>query len=275
MVAERTLDLTSQAQSYEWREYGFMLHVPEGSLPLGMTETAVRVRVSLSGQFKLPVDSKLVSGVYWLSCHPKPYKFCEPLTLEIQHCIAIYHPSHCFQLSFVISKNMQKSTHVFKELKGGEFNQYSSYGSISLTSFSRVAIVLKQRIFLRVPTRFSGMMLRENRIKRVQRYKKYRVRKTLQRHPMQSVPGKKKCDQLTLTQVESNQNEMEESEIQKMNTTRSISKTAVKYQEIKDSPKERYCALVYKKRVARNWEVNFVVIRNLHVCHSVSLLPCG
>ena len=154
-------------------------------------------------------------------------------------------------------------------------NQYSSYGSISLTSFSRVAIVLKQRIFLRVPTRFSGMMLRENRIKRVQRYKKYRVRKTLQRHPMQSVPGKKKCDQLTLTQVESNQNEMEESEIQKMNTTRSISKTAVKYQEIKDSPKERYCALVYKKRVARNWEVNFVVIRNLHVCHSVSLLPCG
>ena len=92
---------------------------------------------------------------------------------------------------------------------------------------------------------------------------------------MQSQPGEKKCDQLTLTQVENNQNEMEESEMQKMNTTRSISRTAVKYQEIKDSPEELYCALVYKKRVARNWEVNFVVIRNLRVCHSVSLLPCG
>ena len=142
MVAQRSFPLTLQARSFEWMEYGFMLHVPEGSLPPEMTQTTVDVRVSLSGQFEFPEDSDLVSATYWLSC---PHKFMKPLDVEFQHCAAITDPSHCSQLSFVITKCTQKELpYKFKELEGGTFSQYSSYGRISLTHFSGLAIILKR-----------------------------------------------------------------------------------------------------------------------------------
>ena len=148
VVAQRSFPLTLQAQTFEWREYGFMLHVPEGSLPPEMTQTTVDVRVSLSGQFEFPEDSDLVSATYWLSC---PNKIMKPLDVEFQHCAAITEPSHCSQLSFVITKCTQKELpYKFKELEGGTFSQHSSYGRISLTHFSGLGIV--RRIFRRTTT---------------------------------------------------------------------------------------------------------------------------
>ena len=136
VVAQRSFPLTLQAQTFEWREYGFMLHVPEGSLPPEMTQTTVDVRVSLSGQFEFPKNSDLVSATYWLSC---PHKFMKPLDVEFQHCAAITDPSHCSQLSFVITKCTQKELpYRFKEIEGGTFSRYSSYGRISLTHFSGI-----------------------------------------------------------------------------------------------------------------------------------------
>ena len=147
VVAQRSFPLTLQAHTFEWREYGFMLHVPEGSLPPEMTQTTVDVRVSLSGQFKFPEDSDLVSATYWLSC---PHKFMKPLDVEFQHCAAITDPSHCSQLSFVITKCTQKELpYKFKELEGGTFSRHSSYGRISLTHFSGFAVVTTQPTRLR------------------------------------------------------------------------------------------------------------------------------
>ena len=142
VVAQRSFPLTLQAHSFEWREYGFMLHVPEGSLPPEMTQTIVDVRVSLSGQFEFPEDSDLVSATYWLSC---PHKFVKPLDVEFQHCATITNPSHCSQLSFVITKCTQKELpYKFKELKVGTFSQHNSYGRISLTHFSGLATTKKR-----------------------------------------------------------------------------------------------------------------------------------
>ena len=71
-----------------------MLHVPERSFPLGMTETAMKVQVSLTRHFKIPAWSQLASAVYWLSCTLGLTDF-----VHYWRYIANFHPSHYFQLS--------------------------------------------------------------------------------------------------------------------------------------------------------------------------------
>ena len=103
-------------QSFEWEEYGFKLHAPKGSLPEGLDQCDVKVKVSLSGQFDLPENSELVSAVYWVY---SPHLFLEPLTMEIQHCAAITTPTQCAQLTFICTKCTQKEMpYSFKELDG-------------------------------------------------------------------------------------------------------------------------------------------------------------
>ena len=140
VVAQRDLVITNQAQSYHWEEYGFRLHVPEGSLEAGLSETTVNVRVSLSGHFQLPANSELVSAVYWVF---SPHKFSQPLTVDIEHCAA---PSQCSNLSFIRTKCTQKKLpYQFKELEGGVFGQNSTYGSISVNHFSGLGITKRKR----------------------------------------------------------------------------------------------------------------------------------
>ena len=140
MVAERDFVITNRARSYGWDEYGFRLHVPKESLDVGLTETTVNVRVSLSGYFQLPADSKLVSAVYWVF---SPRRFSQPLTIEVQHCAA---PSQSSDLSFVRTKCTQKELpYQFKELEGGVFSQQSFYGSISVNHFSGLGITKRKR----------------------------------------------------------------------------------------------------------------------------------
>ncbi len=120
-------------------ENGFKLHVPEGCLPAGTTDVTLDVGVSLSGQFELPSDSHLVSAVYWLRCSVKLEK---PVVLEMQHCTSLTDPSHCSQLSFVITEcNQMELPYKFRLLEGGTFTQNSSFGSISRSHFSGVGII--------------------------------------------------------------------------------------------------------------------------------------
>ena len=140
MVAQRDFVITNEAQTYSWEDYGFRLHVPEGSLEAGLSETTVNVRVSLSGHFQLPTNSELVSAVYWVF---SPHKFSQPLTVDIEHCAA---PSQCSNLSFIRTKCTQKKLpYQFKELEGGVFSQNSTYGSISVNHFSGLSIKRRKR----------------------------------------------------------------------------------------------------------------------------------
>ncbi len=52
VVAQRRFHITARPQSFEWKENGFKLHVPEGCLPAGTTDVTLDVGVSLSGQFE-------------------------------------------------------------------------------------------------------------------------------------------------------------------------------------------------------------------------------
>ena len=138
VVAETTFTLTTKAQSFEFMGYGFILHVPEDSLPAEVSETLLNVRVSLSGQFQLPPNCELVSAVYWVS---SPHKFTKPLVVEIQHCAALSSDEQCEQLTFVRTMCTQKELpYTFTE-QGGDFSYHSSYGSLSLSHFYGLGIV--------------------------------------------------------------------------------------------------------------------------------------
>jgi len=117
------------------------LHAPKGSLPEGLDQCDVKVKVSLSGQFDLPENSELVSAVYWVY---SPHLFLEPLTVEIQHCTAITTPTQCAQLTFIRTKCTQKELpYSFKELDSGSFKPNTPYGSISITHFSGIGVAKK------------------------------------------------------------------------------------------------------------------------------------
>ena len=234
MVAQRSFHLTPQAHRFEWREYGFMLHVPERSLPPEMTQTTVDVRVSLSGHFQFPEDSDLVSATYWLSC---PHKFMKPLDVEFQHCAAITDPSHCSQLSFVITKCTQKELpYKFKELEGGTFSQHSSYGRISLTHFSGLEIGLK-------------------RPRKRPRLQPAPVPTTQMIHIMPFQPA---TDDHTSSQIQAGQ-------------TASGDQLELTLRNMKGGPGVQYCAQLFtNKRRVNDWKIQLMVTKNLKACCSVS-----
>ena len=88
----------------------------------------------------MPSNCELVSAVYWVS---SPHKFRKPVTVEIQHCASLSNDKHCSQLTFVHTKCTQKELpYIFKKRVGGVFSRHSSYGSLSLSHFSGVGIII-------------------------------------------------------------------------------------------------------------------------------------
>ena len=101
----------------------------------------MRIQTSLSGQFKLPDDMELVSGVYWISFPSEVLK--QPITLELQHC-AYLEQTEQTHLTFVTSKCNQKTLpYKFKPLHGGSFSSKSDYGIVQIKHFSGIAAASK------------------------------------------------------------------------------------------------------------------------------------
>ncbi len=152
VVDQRRFHITAQPQSFEWEENGFRLHVPDGCLPAGTADVTLDVGVTLSGQFELPADSQLVSAVYWLRSSVKLEK---PVVLEMEHCVSLTDPSHCSQLSFVITQcNQKELPYKFRPLAGGTFSLNSSFGSISRSQFSGLGII--RRLISQSEDRYCG-----------------------------------------------------------------------------------------------------------------------
>ena len=140
MIAQETFTITQEAVKLNFEGYGFKLCVPKNSLPAEVSEAQLSVQVSLSGSFQMPSNCELASAVYWVS---SPHKFMKPITVEIQHCAALSSSKQCSQLTFVHTKCTQKELpYIFKEKVGGVFTHHSSYGSLSLSHFSGIGIVI-------------------------------------------------------------------------------------------------------------------------------------
>ena len=123
------------------KRFGLRLHIPEGALPPGVDETTVHVEVSLSGQYCISDDSELASVVYWLS---SPVKFLHPVTVEIQHNAAFEDPSSklCFTICRHPKGKQPQLPYTFEKLEGGVFSRSCHNGSIDLSGFSGLAIIM-------------------------------------------------------------------------------------------------------------------------------------
>ena len=93
------------------------------------------------GEFKFTKGSELVSAVYVISIS-KP--LLKPLTVNIQHCVALDTPEQCNSLQFVKAPlNDGIPPYQFKDLRGGYLTPKSQYVSISCLQFCKFSIVRK------------------------------------------------------------------------------------------------------------------------------------
>ena len=127
---------SSQGQLVDWN--GLKLHIHTGSLPEGLQQCTIYIKVSLAGDYEIPENSSLVSAVFWLRCEPQ-CTFTKPITVEIQHCSTKQDLS---RLKIVRAFCSQKDLpYKFKPLVGGRFNAGTSYGAIEVNSFSGVGVI--------------------------------------------------------------------------------------------------------------------------------------
>jgi len=149
VIGETEFTVPTDGGTFEWKGYGLKLHVPEHSYSLqaNSEECRITIKASISGVFKLPDDTELLSPIFWMSVADSE-KFLKPVTLEIQHCASRHEiedldKSTLADLSFISTKSFAEVDHlpyIFKALEGGVFTAYSSYGSIELTQFSGVGV---------------------------------------------------------------------------------------------------------------------------------------
>ena len=139
VIAETSVLVTNQSQTFHWEGYGLKLHIPQGSLPAGLEKCTLLIKVGLSGSFAFPQNSSLVSAVYWLDSEPRR-NFSKSLTVTIQHCVK---PAYTSSLSFVHAKCSQTHLpYLFETVKDGMFSSKSVYGCLQLNHFSLLAVVL-------------------------------------------------------------------------------------------------------------------------------------
>ena len=138
VIAETSVLVTNQSQTFHWVGYGLKLHIPQDALPAGLEECRLLIKVGLSGQFTFPQNTSLVSAVYWLDSEPRG-KFSQPLTLEIQHCVKLNKSS---RLSFVHAKCSQAHLpYEFEAVEGGTFSSGSASGCVQRGHFSLLGII--------------------------------------------------------------------------------------------------------------------------------------
>ena len=139
VVGVTSLLITNRAETFHWPGYGLKLHISQGSLPTGLEECRLHIKVGLSGEFKFPHNTFLVSAVYWIDSEPR-CRFSKPIRMELQHCSTSNQGS---KLSIVHAKCSQEILpYTFTPMKGGEFSplEPNSYGSIQLSHFSMIGV---------------------------------------------------------------------------------------------------------------------------------------
>lgn len=139
VCGEKEVVVTRRAQLFEWEGYGLKLNIQESSLPADMDQMIIKISASIAGQYEFPVDSNLVSAVYWFHCEP-PCEFEKPVTVEMQHCAKNENTSY---LHFVRALGIQENnSYTFARLEGGQFNNiHSRFGAIDVGKFCGLASV--------------------------------------------------------------------------------------------------------------------------------------
>ena len=132
-------------QKLEWPGYGFYMEVPDGALAPGVT-ASVGVKVTFSGQFKLPENSQLISAIYWISSSEI---FLKEVAVNIQHFAIITSKKQCSQFSFIFAKSSQKELPYTFHKREGSFNPQTQYGTIMAKQFCLSGVIAPEDTELR------------------------------------------------------------------------------------------------------------------------------
>ena len=86
IIAQTRVEITpGKSLTYHWVGHGFEVHIPAGAISSESGPVTLSIQASLSGDYQLPDDRVLVSGVYWLALH-HPVMLSKSATISIQHC---------------------------------------------------------------------------------------------------------------------------------------------------------------------------------------------
>ena len=134
IIAQTMVDIApGKPLTYLWVGHGFKVHVPADAISSESGPVTLSIQASLSGDYQLPDDRVLVSGVYWLALHP-PVKLFKKVTITIQHCASASDGDS--KLAFITAKCTQaKLPYTFQPLSGGTFSAPDT-GSIQVNHFS-------------------------------------------------------------------------------------------------------------------------------------------
>ena len=138
IIARTTVEFTpDQPLDFHWEGHGFKVHIPAGAIRRVRGRVTLCIQASLSGDYQLPDDGVLVSGVYWLSLHPHVGRFNKKVTISLQHCASDDDSS----ISFVTAKCTQETLpYTFKPLLPGGSFDISGEGTFLVDYFSAEAV---------------------------------------------------------------------------------------------------------------------------------------
>ena len=151
VLAEKVVQVTNEEQHIVWEGYGLRLHIPHNSLPEGVNQCHLKIKVALAENFEVPEDSTLVSAVYSLSHDFGDKELQHPFTLEMQHCA---NTSALNDLCVVRAIDVSSKFEIFT---GGDFT-CSGYGAVDLCHFSLFGIILESISLLCFPLKYCAAL---------------------------------------------------------------------------------------------------------------------
>ena len=133
VISEKHFAVTGDNSPFtlDWVQFGLHIEVPEGSLPAGH-RTELHVRAIIAGNFILPPDCYLVSGIYQISSSEQ---FKKNVTLRLPHAAIIKSEDEASYFRFYTANCSSGPPYEFKEMEGGYFRPHSNSATIDVHHF--------------------------------------------------------------------------------------------------------------------------------------------
>ena len=134
VISEKHFAVTGDNRPFtlDWVQFGLRIEVPEGSLPAGH-RTELHVKAIIAGDFMLPPDCYLVSGIYQISSSEQ---FKKNVTLHLPHAAIIKSEDEASYFRFYTADCSSGPPYQFKEMEGGTFLTFHNSASIDVHHFS-------------------------------------------------------------------------------------------------------------------------------------------
>ena len=134
VVGEKSFTVTGDDSAFtlDWIKFGLRIEIPKGSLLAGST-TELLVKAIIGGDFILPPDCYLVSGIYQISSSEQ---FKKNFTLHLPHAAIIKSEEEASYFRFYTADCSSGPPYEFKEMEGGYFRPHSNSATIDVHHFS-------------------------------------------------------------------------------------------------------------------------------------------